>query len=145
MRPKTSSVPSWTCCVTAIAIAFVLLTALNPSHDLSLLSMCGALALAALVFVSNAGLANESVPAPFLTYENARIPQALIAAGRVMRDEGVIWHGLRSFEWLLHVQTEDGLNQNQGAESTLPRVCASRNFSDLAPRQDRQQVAGLSR
>jgi hypothetical protein len=167
-------------------------------------------------------------PEPFLTYENARIPQAMIAGGRVMVDESVIWHGLRSLEWLLHVQTEDGmlvpignrgwfkkggqrarfdqqpieaeatvaacceafshtadprwlkglatsyswftghnlagdsvydpetggcrdgigpdgLNQNQGAESTLAWLCASLNFSDLAPRQDRAQLAGLSR
>ncbi len=48
-------------------------------------------------------------PEPFLTYENARIPQAMIAAGRVMLDDSVIWHGLRSLRWLLHVQTEDGM------------------------------------
>ena len=167
-------------------------------------------------------------PEPFLTYENARIPQALIAAGRTIRDEAVIWQGLRALEWLLHLQTEDGqfvpignrgwyhrggakarfdqqpieaeavvaacceayghtadtrwlkglatsfawftghnvsglslydprtggcrdgigpdgLNQNQGAESTLAWLCASLNFGDLAPTQAPPQVVELSR
>ena len=166
-------------------------------------------------------------PEPFLTYENARIPQALIAAGRVIRDEAVIWHGLRTLEWLLHIQTEDdilvpvgnrgwfkkggprarfdqqpieaeatvaacreafnhtadarwlkglttayawftgqnlaraslydeetggcrdgigpdGLNQNQGAESTLAWLCASLNFDAVKLQQERHQVAALS-
>jgi hypothetical protein len=48
-------------------------------------------------------------PESFLTYENARVPQALIAAGGVMSDDTVIWQGLRALEWLLHIQTSDGL------------------------------------
>jgi hypothetical protein len=39
----------------------------------------------------------------------------------------------------------DGLNQNQGAESTLAWLCASLSFSDLAPVQRRPQTFELSR
>jgi hypothetical protein len=167
-------------------------------------------------------------PEQILTYENARIPQALIAAGGVMADDTVIWQGLRALEWLLHIQTKDGifvpignrgwyqragaqatfdqqpieaeamvaacreayghtadsrwlkglatsfawftghnlaglplsdpetggcrdglgpdgLNQNQGAESTLAWLCALVAFSDLAPVQARPQTFELSR
>lgn len=44
-----------------------------------------------------------------VTYCNARLPQALIAAGGWMQDEAMITTGLRSLEWLLTIQkTADG-------------------------------------
>jgi hypothetical protein len=39
----------------------------------------------------------------------------------------------------------DGINQNQGAESTLAWLCALLNFNDLAPQQQRPLAAGLRR
>ncbi len=41
-----------------------------------------------------------------LTYDNARLPQALIAAGRVLGSENLIEAGLRSLEWLVGVETD---------------------------------------
>lgn len=41
-----------------------------------------------------------------LSYDNARLPQALIAAGRRLKDEELLQDGLRSLEWLLSVQTD---------------------------------------
>ncbi len=48
-------------------------------------------------------------PEPFLTYENARIPQALMAAGHVIHNQEVVRLGLRALDWLLTTQTEDGM------------------------------------
>ena len=41
-----------------------------------------------------------------LSYDNARLPQTLIAAGRRLKDEELLQDGLRSLEWLLSVQTD---------------------------------------
>ena len=41
-----------------------------------------------------------------LSYDNARLPQTLIAAGRRLKDEELLQDGLRSLEWLLDVQTD---------------------------------------
>jgi glycosyltransferase involved in cell wall biosynthesis len=44
-----------------------------------------------------------------VTYSNARLPQALISAGRYMKNDEMLSVGLESLKWLLHVQTsEDG-------------------------------------
>jgi len=40
-----------------------------------------------------------------VTYENARVPQALILAGLALDDEGLTQRGLRVLSWLLQVQT----------------------------------------
>jgi glycosyltransferase involved in cell wall biosynthesis len=42
-----------------------------------------------------------------VTYENARVPQALILAGLALDDEGLTQRGLRVLSWLLDVQTAD--------------------------------------
>jgi glycosyltransferase involved in cell wall biosynthesis len=42
-----------------------------------------------------------------VTYENARVPQALIVAGLALDDENLIQRGLRVLTWLLEVQTAD--------------------------------------
>ncbi|MCD6386430.1 glycosyltransferase family 4 protein [Candidatus Sumerlaeota bacterium] len=54
-----------------------------------------------------------------VTYDNARLPQALISAGRWLHNEDMIELGLRSLEWLVKIQTDpyDGhlsLIGNQG-------------------------------
>jgi len=47
-------------------------------------------------------------PEDLLTYENARLPQALIVAGRTLSDEAMLNRGLISLRWLLDVQTANG-------------------------------------
>ena len=42
-----------------------------------------------------------------VTYDNARVPQALILAGLALDDEGLTQRGLRVLPWLLDVQTAD--------------------------------------
>jgi glycosyltransferase involved in cell wall biosynthesis len=42
-----------------------------------------------------------------VTYDNARVPQALILAGLALGDEGLTQRGLRVLSWLLEVQTSD--------------------------------------
>jgi hypothetical protein len=42
---------------------------------------------------------------PVLAYDNARLPQALIEAGRVLGDHGAIGTGLFTLKWLLKKQT----------------------------------------
>lgn len=41
-----------------------------------------------------------------VTYDNARLPQALITAGRWLKNEKIITQGLRSLEWLVKIQTD---------------------------------------
>lgn len=41
-----------------------------------------------------------------VTYDNARLPQALIAAGQWLKDEGMRDQGLYSLEWLLQIQED---------------------------------------
>ena len=43
-----------------------------------------------------------------VTYENARLPQALIAAGYRLHDDELVRQGLRILRWLLDVQTTPG-------------------------------------
>ncbi len=45
-------------------------------------------------------------PEDILTYDNARLPQALIVAGRALDDRAMLQQGLESLEWLLDVQTD---------------------------------------
>jgi glycosyltransferase involved in cell wall biosynthesis len=44
-------------------------------------------------------------PEAVLTYENGLLPQALLAAGRRLEDEGLSQTGLRVLDWLVRVQT----------------------------------------
>ncbi len=43
-----------------------------------------------------------------VTYDNARLPHALLAAGRVLGREEMVERGLVSLEWLLDLQTIEG-------------------------------------
>ncbi len=47
-------------------------------------------------------------PMPRLTYANAAIPEALIAAGFALADDALLTDGLRLLRWLLNVETFDG-------------------------------------
>jgi hypothetical protein len=40
-----------------------------------------------------------------VSYDNGRLPQALLVAGRVLGDDALVARGLRVLEWLLEVQT----------------------------------------
>ncbi|GAB4246501.1 MAG: glycosyltransferase family 4 protein [Thermoleophilia bacterium] len=47
-------------------------------------------------------------PEDVLTYDNAKLPHALLAAGRILRRDDMVHTGLRSLEWLVALQTENG-------------------------------------
>ncbi len=46
-------------------------------------------------------------PEPYVTYENARIPQALIAAGHALDSREMVSAGLKSLEWLARLQLDE--------------------------------------
>ena len=43
-----------------------------------------------------------------LTYDNAKLPQALLVSGECIEDDTMIQAGLRALEWLAAVQNEEG-------------------------------------
>lgn len=47
-------------------------------------------------------------PEEKLTYENARLPHALLVAGRTLSNQAMVERGLTSLRWLLEVQTANG-------------------------------------
>lgn len=47
-------------------------------------------------------------PEPRLAYDNARIPEALIAAGTCLGYDHLVEGGLRLLEWLVNMETRDG-------------------------------------
>ena len=47
-------------------------------------------------------------PEETLTYDNARLPQALLLVGESLHQDAMVDAGLRSLEWLVRVQTMDG-------------------------------------
>lgn len=47
-------------------------------------------------------------PEERLAYDNARIPEALIVAGTLLPDDGLVDAGLRLLEWLVATETHDG-------------------------------------
>ncbi len=64
--------------------------------------------------LNNAFAKNETDDWPWIedavTYDNGRIPQALIIAGYVLQDQKMVQRGLRALEWLLEIQTGEGGN-----------------------------------
>ena len=61
-------------------------------------------------------------PEPILTYENALLPRALLAAGRRLGDHELLRAGLRSMDWLIAVQTaRDGTFSPIGSDGWWPR------------------------
>jgi hypothetical protein len=76
----------------------------HPGHD-------GALALlsAASAVIGRPGHRAEwPWPQPRLTYANAVLPEALLAAGAALGAAGLVADGLRLLAWLLDVQTHNG-------------------------------------
>ena len=53
--------------------------------------------------------ARSAIPWPEarLTYDNARLPEALLAAGTTLRDPSLVATGVRLLEWLVAVETND--------------------------------------
>lgn len=47
-------------------------------------------------------------PEARLTYDNARLPEALLAAGTALRDDAMVELGLERLAWLVAVETRDG-------------------------------------
>lgn len=47
-------------------------------------------------------------PEPRLTYDNARYPEALLAAGMVLSDDRLVDAGLALLAWLVDIETTDG-------------------------------------
>jgi hypothetical protein len=48
-------------------------------------------------------------PEPRLTYDNARIPQAMLACGLAVGDDGLVADGLRLLDWLVKLEFIDDL------------------------------------
>lgn len=49
-------------------------------------------------------------PEEIVSYDNGRIPQALILAGRRLQDKRLINQGLKSLEWLIEIQKNNNAN-----------------------------------
>ena len=47
-------------------------------------------------------------PEPMVTYDNAKLPQALILSGQWLQNEAMSHTGLRSLKWLFDIQCESG-------------------------------------
>jgi len=60
-------------------------------------------------------------PEHALTYDNARLPQALISAGRSLGEASMVDTGLRGLEWLLEIQLESGVLAPVGNDGWYPR------------------------
>ena len=56
------------------------------------------------------GLADPAWPWPEtrLAYDNARIPEALMAAGHALGDDDLVQTGIRLLEWLVSIETRNG-------------------------------------
>lgn len=67
-------------------------------------------------------------PEPTLTYANARLPQALILAGESLGDDAMRARGLDVLDWLMRVQTVDGLFSPVGNRGWFPRGGAAAVF-----------------
>ncbi len=75
-------------------------------------------------FVANAA-EGWPFPEPALTYGNARLPQALIAAGVSAGREAWVAQGLETLEWLMKAQTgPDGVFASVGNQGWWPRGAA---------------------
>jgi hypothetical protein len=71
-------------------------------------------------------------PEPRLTYDNARIPQALMAAGSVLGVPAMIDHGLGLLRWLVNIE------QGEAGFSFTP--VAGRDPTRLSPGFDQQPI-----
>jgi glycosyltransferase involved in cell wall biosynthesis len=79
-------------------------------------------------------------PEQTLTYANARLPQALLEAGRQMENESMIAAGLRSLSWLVKISTANGHFSPVGNDGWYPRG-GSRALFDQQPLEADAMVA----
>lgn len=77
---------------------------------------------------------NWSWPEDRLTYDNARLPEALIEAGKVLGDSVLTERGLAMLEWL--VQTETNRNTNHFSFTPV----GGRGPGDVSPAFDQQPL-----
>lgn len=76
---------------------------------------------------------------PTVTYENGRVPQALILAGLHFNDDDLLGRGLRALDWLLRIQTgDDGQVSLIGSNGWLVRGKPKADFD-----QQPVEIAGL--
>lgn len=68
-----------------------------------------------------------------LTYDNARIPQALIASGRALGDEELVHAGVSALQWLAKIQTSDNGNFSPVGSNGFFRRGESRAQFDQQP------------
>jgi hypothetical protein len=73
-------------------------------------------------------------PETKLTYDNARYPEALIAAGRVLSDQGAVEEGLGLLSWLVEVES----NTPDGHFSWTP--VGGRSLANMEPGFDQQPL-----
>jgi hypothetical protein len=71
-------------------------------------------------------------PEPRLTYDNARVPEALIQAGSARGDEVMVQHGLDLLDWLIDVE--------QGSEGFSFTPVGGRGTDDAKPAFDQQPI-----
>jgi hypothetical protein len=71
-------------------------------------------------------------PEPALTYDNARLPEALMAAGEALEDPSMETDGLRLLEWLVGVET--------GAYGFSFTPVGGRRLGDPQPAFDQQPL-----
>jgi hypothetical protein len=72
-------------------------------------------------------------PEPRLTYANAVLPEAMIAAGALLADATLRQHGLDLLAWLIAFETADGGHLS-------PTPAAGRGAEDARPGFDQQPV-----
>jgi hypothetical protein len=60
-------------------------------------------------------------PEPILTYENALLPRAMVAAGLRLGLDGYTARGLRALDWLIGVQTRSGVFSPVGNRGWWPK------------------------
>jgi Glycosyl transferases group 1 len=70
---------------------------------------------------------------PALSYDNARLPEALITAGRVLRDQALADAGVDALSWLTTIQTApSGVFRPVGNESFGKPYCGPTQFDQQA-------------
>jgi hypothetical protein len=57
--------------------------------------------------ITRAFRARSPWPETRLTYDNARLPEALLAAGVALHDDAMVAHGLDRLRWLVAIETRD--------------------------------------
>lgn len=75
-------------------------------------------------------------PEPRLTYDNARLPQAMLLAGEHLATPRLESHGLRLLKWLVHIETSGDHFSFAGTRGRGP--------ADTSPAFDQQPIEALA-